>query len=90
MRLAELDAFGQAGLWNIRVLVGAADAEQLKAIAPMLVGSADLSAHSYRLRGPERARDLADALAAQSSDPAEESVVPFAATPGIVAARFAN
>src|SRR6266568_4121979 len=53
-RLAELDAFREAGLWNVRVLVGAADAEQLSLIAPMLVGSADLSAHPYRLRRPER------------------------------------
>ncbi len=86
VRLAELDAFGLAGLWNIRVLVGAADAEQLKAIAPMLVGSADLSAHPYRLRGPERPRDLADALAAKSSDPAADATVPFAATAGVVVA----
>jgi uncharacterized protein len=85
-RLAELDAFGQAGLWNVRVLVGASDAEQLKAIAPMLVGSADLSGHSYRLRGPERARDLADALGSRSSGQADGSAVPFAATPGIVVA----
>ena len=85
-RLAELDAFREAGLWDVRVLVGAADAEQLSLIAPMLVGSADLSSHPYRLRGPERARDLADALVAKSSGPADESAVPFAATAGILAA----
>ncbi len=33
-RLAELDAFREAGLWNVRVLVGAADVEQLNVIAP--------------------------------------------------------
>ena len=85
-RLAELDAFREAGLWNVRVLVGAADAEQLSLIAPMLVGSADLSSHPYRLRGPERARDLADALAATSSGPADDAAVPFMATPGILVA----
>jgi len=85
-RLAELDAFREAGLWNVRVLVGAADAGQLSLIAPMLVGSADLSSHPYRLRVPERARDLADALAATSSGPADDSAVPFAATAGILAA----
>src|SRR6266704_3536740 len=81
-RLAELDAFREAGLWNVRVLVGAADAEQLSLIAPMLVGSADLSAHPYRLRGPERAAGLADVLAAKSADQADGSAVPFAATAG--------
>src|SRR6185437_33096 len=40
-RLAELDTFREAGLWNVRVLVGAADLEQLNVIAPMLVGRAD-------------------------------------------------
>ena len=85
-RLAELDAFREAGLWDVRVLVGAADQEQLSVIAPMLVGSVDLTAHSYRLRGPERARDLADALAARSADQADDCAVPFAATAGVLAA----
>src|SRR6266568_697862 len=67
-------------------LVGAADAEQLSLIAPMLVGSADLSAHPYRLRGPERAAGLADVLAAKSADQADGSAVPFAATAGVLAA----
>src|SRR5260370_939703 len=75
-RLAELDAFREAGLLNVRVLVGAADAEQLSVIAPILVGSADLSAHPYRLRAPERARDLADALAAKIADEADGSALP--------------
>jgi len=85
-RLAELDAFREAGLLNVRVLVGAADAEQLSLIGPLLVGAADLSAHPYRLRVPERARDLADALAAKSADEADGSAVPFAATAGVLAA----
>ena len=86
-RLAELDAFREAGLWNVRVLVGAADVEQLGLIAPMLVGSADLSAHPYRLRGPARGGlALADALAAEGSDETVGSAVPFAATAGVLAA----
>ncbi len=112
-RLAELDTFREAGLWHVRVLVGAADAEQLSAIASMLVGSADLGAHPYRLRGPsgrplasgpsgrplapgpsdrplapgpERPRDLADALVATSTQDADGSAVPFAATAGVLAA----
>jgi hypothetical protein len=85
-RLGELDAFREAGLWNVRVLVGAADAEQLSLIGPMLVGSADLSSHPYRLRGPDRARDLADALAGKMNDPVDGSAAPFAATAGVLAA----
>ena len=84
-RLAELDAFHEAGLWQVRVLVGAADAEQLSLLAPMLVGSVDLTAHPYRLRGPEHALDLADALAATSGADADGSGVPFAATAGVLA-----
>jgi uncharacterized protein len=86
-RLAELDAFREAGLWNVRVLVGAADGEQLGLIAPMLVGSADLSAHPYRLRGPSGGGlALADALASEGSDEVVGSAVPFAATAGVLAA----
>ena len=85
-RLAELDAFREAGLWNVRVLAGAADAEQLGLIAPMLVGSADLGAHPYRLRGPDQALELADALAARFADVSDDSAVPFAATAGVLAA----
>jgi uncharacterized protein len=88
-RLAELDAFREAGLWNVRVLVGATDLEQLNVIAPMLVGAIDLTAHPYRLRGPDRAMDLADALAATSSHPADNAAVPFCATAGVLAALAA-
>jgi hypothetical protein len=85
-RLTELDAFREAGLWNVRVLVGATDIEQLNVIAPMLVGAADLTSHPYRLRGPDRALDLADALTATASYPADGASVPFAATAGVLAA----
>ncbi|HUC59115.1 MAG TPA: ATP-binding protein [Streptosporangiaceae bacterium] len=85
-RLAELDAYREAGLWNVRVLVGATDIEQLNVIAPMLVGAADLTSHPYRLRGPERAMDLADALTATYADPSDGGSVPFSATAGVLAA----
>ena len=85
-RLAELDAFREAGLWNVRVLAGAASEAELGLIAPMLVGSVDLSAHAYRLRSAEEPRDLADALAAKLADPVDGAQVPFAATAGALAA----
>jgi hypothetical protein len=85
-RLAELDAFREAGLWNVRVLAGAASERELGLIAPVLVGSVDLHAHPYRLRSAEGARDLADALGAKLADPADGSQVPFAATAGALAA----
>ncbi|HEV2243424.1 MAG TPA: ATP-binding protein [Streptosporangiaceae bacterium] len=85
-RLAELDAFREAGLWNVRVLAGAATVEELRLIAPVLVGSVDLSAHPYRLRSAEVPRELADALAAKLADPVDGAQVPFAATAGALAA----
>jgi len=85
-RLAELDAFREAGLWNVRVLAGAATVEELRLIAPVLVGSVDLAAHPYRLRSAEEPRDLADALAAKLADPVDGAQVPFAATAGALAA----
>jgi len=85
-RLVELDAFREAGLWNVRVLAGAASEAELGLIAPMLVGSVDLSAHPYRLRSAEEPRDLADALAAKLADPIDGAQVPFAATAGALAA----
>ncbi len=85
-RLAELDAFREAGLWNVRVLAGASTEQDLRLIAPVLVGAADLKAHPYRLRCPEGAREFADVLATRSADPADGSAVPFAATAGILAA----
>jgi len=85
-RLAELDTFREAGLWNVRVLVGASSEQDLRLIAPVLVGSADLSAHPYRLRCPEGAREFADALGTKLADPADGGMVPFAATAGTLAA----
>ncbi len=85
-RLAELDAYHEAGLWNVRVLAGAASEAELSLIAPVLVGSVDLHAHPYRLRTAEGARDLADALAATLASPADGSQVPFLATAGTLAA----
>jgi uncharacterized protein len=85
-RLAELDAYREAGLWNVRVLVGAATEPELRLIAPLLVGSADLRAHPYRLRCAEGAQEFADVLAAKMADPVDGSQVPFAATAGTLAA----
>ncbi len=85
-RLAELDAFREAGLWNVRVLAGAASAEELRLIAPVLVGSVDLGAHPYRLRSAEGACELADALAAKHADAGDGAEVPFAATAGTLVA----
>jgi uncharacterized protein len=85
-RLAELDAFREAGLWNVRVLAGAATEQELRLIAPVLVGSVDMAAHPYRLRSAEEPRDLADALASKLADPVDGAQVPFAATAGALAA----
>ena len=85
-RLAELDAYREAGLWNVRVLVGAATELDLRLIAPLLVGSVDLRAHPYRLRCAEGAQEFADVLAAKLADPVDGSQVPFAATAGALAA----
>ncbi len=49
-RIQELDTFGEAGLWNVRVLAGAETPAELHRVAPVLVGSVDLSRHPYRLR----------------------------------------
>src|SRR3984885_14252726 len=85
-RLAELDAFREAGLWNVRVLAGAATEQELRLIAPVLVGSVALAAHPYRLRSPEEPRDLADALASKLADPVDGAQVPFAPPAGALAA----
>ncbi len=85
-RLAELDQFREAGLWQVRVLVGAASEQDLDLIAPVLVGSADLTAHPYRLRCPVGAQEFADVLAAKLTDSSDGSAVPFAATAGALAA----
>jgi uncharacterized protein len=85
-RLAELDQFREAGLWQVRVLVGAASEQDLSMIGPVLVGSADLSAHAYRLRCPAGAQEFADVLAARLTDSSDGSAVPFAATAGALAA----
>ncbi|HUL26690.1 MAG TPA: ATP-binding protein [Streptosporangiaceae bacterium] len=68
-RLAELDAFAEAGLWDVRVIAGAATGTEAAQLAPVLVGSVDVSHHPYRLvtgRVPYR---LAEALRARTADP---------------------
>ncbi|WP_433250962.1 ATP-binding protein [Streptosporangium sp. CA-135522] len=87
-RMQELDAFREAGLWSVRVLAGAAGPEELRQIAPVLVGSAEMSHHPYRLRsalsGP--VYGFADALSVTLQDPADGTAAPFAATAGALAA----
>ncbi|GAA2086218.1 ATP-binding protein [Actinomadura alba] len=94
-RLAELDAFREAGLWNVRVLAGAASETELGQIAPVLVGSMEVSHHPYRLRsgqGSLRFDELLSpvalpATAQQRSALAEnEFQFPFVATAGALAA----
>ena len=63
-RMQELDTFREAGLWNVRVLAGAASATELNQIAPVLVGSIDLTQHPYRLRSGGASLPLDAALAA--------------------------
>ena len=69
-RLAELDAFREAGLWLVRVLVGAGSAGELARIGPVLAASADLGHHPYRLGMCLDPQPLAAALAASADDSA--------------------
>ena len=85
-RLAELDAFREAGLWNVRVLAGAASEQELSLLAPVLVGSVGLGCHPYRLRSGEGVHELADALVVKLADERDGAQVPFAATAGVLAA----
>ncbi|NUT12517.1 MAG: ATP-binding protein, partial [Nonomuraea sp.] len=86
-RMQELDAFREAGLWNVRVLAGGATAEELRQIAPVLVGSVEMSHHPYRLRSAHGAvYALPEALAITMQDPADGAAAPFAATAGALAA----
>ncbi|HEY7482955.1 MAG TPA: ATP-binding protein [Streptosporangiaceae bacterium] len=61
-RVTELETFGEAGLWHVRVLAGAASEEELGQIAPVLVGSVEMSHHPYRLRSGLRATRFGSAL----------------------------
>lgn len=93
-RMQELDAFREAGLWNVRLLAGAATPDELRQIAPVLVGSVDLSRHPYRLRtalagpygGDAEVRSFHDALTAKITDATDDAAAPFAATAGTLAA----
>ncbi|MBO3747304.1 ATP-binding protein [Streptosporangiaceae bacterium NEAU-GS5] len=85
-RMQELDAFREAGLWNVRVLAGAAGPEELRQIAPVLVGSVEMNQHPYRLRSSLATYGFADALAVNVQDPADGAAAPFAATAGALAA----
>ncbi len=83
-RMAELDAFQEAGLWNVRVLAGAESVRELDQIAPVLVGSVGMSHHPYRLRSGERSVRFHEALHVDTQDHDLKS--PFIATAGTLAA----
>ncbi|MGE5289303.1 MAG: ATP-binding protein [Micromonosporaceae bacterium] len=85
-RMAELDAYREAGLWNVRVLAGAATPAELRRVAPVLVGSADLGRHPYRLSTGVEAHGLAEALTAKVQGRTDDLNVPFPATAGALAA----
>jgi hypothetical protein len=85
-RLGELDAFREAGLWEVRVLAGAASQADAALLAPVLVGSVDLSHHRYRLVTGTAPHRLAEALRATEADPLGEARAPFPATAGVLAA----
>src|SRR5690606_13101843 len=86
-RMQELDAFREAGLWNVRVLAGAANPDELRQIAPVLVGSVEMSHHPYRLRSAHGAvHPLAEALELTMQDQSDGAAAPFAATAGALAA----
>jgi helicase HerA-like protein len=85
-RLAELDAFRDAGLWQVRVMAGAATRAELTRLAPVLVGSAGLGHHPYRLVTGQLPVPLTAALRERSADPVTGAQAPFPATAGVLAA----
>ncbi len=85
-RLAERGTFGAAGLWRVRVLVGAANPDELDVLAPLLAGAAELGPHPYQLRHTNGAQSLDAALAARQHDPADGAQTPFFVTAGTLTA----
>ncbi|MFC6880038.1 helicase HerA-like domain-containing protein [Actinomadura yumaensis] len=91
-RLSELDAFREAGLWDVRVLAGAATQAELGQIAPVLVGSMELGHHPYRLRSGHGSGPFSEMLRPPTAPaplrPMAESEqrYPFTATAGALAA----
>ncbi|WP_018657517.1 ATP-binding protein [Actinomadura flavalba] len=88
-RLAELDAYREAGLWEVRVLAGARGEEELRQIAPVLVGSLELGHHPYRLRSGHDLGTFAEMLRpgpAPLRPGGDEQRHPFTATAGALAA----
>jgi hypothetical protein len=85
-RLAELDAFREAGLWAVRVLAGAATPGELARLAPVLAGSADLGHHPYRLGAGLEPQPFAEALTTRTGALQGGAQVPFLATVGVLTA----
>ncbi|GAA0966857.1 hypothetical protein GCM10009550_70010 [Actinocorallia libanotica] len=79
-RMAELDAYREAGLWRVRVLAGAATPAELDQVAPVLVGSLELGHHPYRLRTGRGFGSLAETLGGA------EDGFPFVSSAGVLAA----
>ncbi|HEY6279370.1 MAG TPA: ATP-binding protein [Streptosporangiaceae bacterium] len=85
-RLAELDTYRDAGLWQVRVMAGAATPADLALLAPVLVGSVELGHHPYRLATGQVPLRLAEALRETTADPLTGAHAPFPATAGVLAA----
>jgi len=85
-RLAELDAFREAGLWAVRVLAGASTPAELDLIAPVLAGAADLAHHPYRLGAALAPQPLAEAVVAAAAGAGPGAGVPFGVTAGALTA----
>jgi DNA helicase HerA-like ATPase len=83
-RLAELDMFREAGLWDVRVLAGAATGADLALLAPVLVSSVEMGDHPYRLGHIREPQPLAAALLAKAGEPDAGMQVPFSATAGLL------
>ncbi len=68
------------------MLAGAATADELDVLAPLLAGAAELGPHPYRLRHTTGAHALDAALAARHHDPADGAQSPFFVTAGTLTA----
>ncbi|MFE5938455.1 helicase HerA domain-containing protein [Streptomyces sp. NPDC056470] len=82
-RLKELTRAEATGLWRVRLLAGAATAEDAQRVAALLCASTDLEGLPYALRPTGRGGDLATLLGAAVPEPAG---FPFLASSELLAA----
>ncbi|WP_163572222.1 ATP-binding protein [Fodinicola feengrottensis] len=61
-RYRELARADSAGMWNVSILVGAADPERVRRAARLLCSASDLDEIPYVLRAGDRVGDLAETL----------------------------